>query len=79
WVDYAGPGEAPRNRPHADAPDKLADSDSSGPIEEAGADVDDRPQGATPAGTTLPKKPATDITSGATRTTSAAPPAVPTP
>lgn len=73
WVDYAGPGEAPRNRPHADVPDRLADSDASGPIEEAGADVDDRPQGAAPAGTTLPKKAASDITSGASRIAPAAP------
>jgi len=73
WVDYAGPGEAPRNRPHADAPERLADSDASGPIEEAGADVDDRPQTAAPAA--LPKKPATDITTGASRVAPAAPPA----
>jgi LysM repeat protein len=64
WVDYAGPGEAPRNHPHADAPERVADSDASGPIEEAGADVDDRPRGSSPAAA-LPKKAASDITSGA--------------
>jgi LysM repeat protein len=52
WVDYAGPGEAPRGKPRAEATERLADSDSSGPIEEAGGDVDDRPQGAKPADVT---------------------------
>ncbi|HVY26988.1 MAG TPA: LysM peptidoglycan-binding domain-containing protein [Polyangiaceae bacterium] len=63
WVDYAGPGEAPRGKPRAEATERLAESDSSGPIEEAGGDVDDRPQGA-PGGAT--QKPA-DVTSAATK------------
>lgn len=41
WVDYAGPGEAPRSKPRSESSERLADSDKSGPIEEAGADVDD--------------------------------------
>jgi LysM repeat protein len=67
WVDYAGPGEAPRSKPRPDVSERLADSESSGPIEEAGADVDDRPQGATPGATTLPSKAGTDVTSGASK------------
>ena len=76
WVDYAGPGEPPRGKPHTDAADRLADSDSSGPIEEAGADVDDRPQGATsgerrgsatPGSIALPSKPASDVTTAASK------------
>ena len=43
WVDYAGPGEAPRSKPRQDSSNKLVEAESSGPIEEAGADVDDRP------------------------------------
>jgi len=42
WVDYAGPGEAPRSKPRQDPNNKLVETESSGPIEEAGADVDDR-------------------------------------
>ena len=76
WVDYAGPGEAPRNKPHADVTEKLADTEASGPIEEAGADVDDRPAPAAAA----PRKPGADVTSGASRTTrpTTAAPAAPT-
>ncbi len=68
WVDYAGPGEAPRSKPHPDVSEKLADTEASGPIEEAGADVDDRPTNAAPpAG--RPSKPDADITTGASKTT----------
>jgi uncharacterized protein YcbK (DUF882 family) len=77
WVDYAGPGEAPRGKPHPDVSEKLADSDASGPIEEAGGDVDDRPQSASPS-PALPKKPGADVTTGASRGAPAATPA-PTP
>ncbi|HEY6077189.1 MAG TPA: LysM peptidoglycan-binding domain-containing protein [Polyangiaceae bacterium] len=42
WVDYAGPGEAPRNKPRPDRMKMLADAEPSGPIEEAGGDVSDR-------------------------------------
>ena len=83
WVDYAGPGEAPRNRPHVDVPEKLAESDSSGPIEEAGADVDDRPDATaaprSPSGAGAPNghARATDITTGASRPAPAAAPATP--
>ncbi len=72
WVDYAGPGEAPRSKPHADLTEKVADGEASGPIEEAGADVDDRPANAAPA-TAAPRKPGADITSAASKTTPAAP------
>ncbi|RYZ01553.1 MAG: DUF882 domain-containing protein [Myxococcales bacterium] len=66
WVDYAGPGEAPRSKPRAETPEKVAESDSSGPIEEAGgADVDERPVGAAAAAAALPRKPGSDIASGA--------------
>lgn len=63
WVDYAGPGEAPRSKPRPDPKRAIADADDdkSGPIEEAGADVDDHsPSSSAPA-----KAP--DITSGASR------------
>lgn len=70
WVDYAGPGEAPRGKPRPDVSEKLADNDASGPIEEAGADVDDRPATAT---ATAPKKADADITTSASRSTSVAP------
>lgn len=90
WVDYAGPGEAPRGKPRREVAEgeHVADSDNSGPIEEAGADVDDRPQGAsagaTSATTTMSATSATatapavrtgasDVTSAAAR--SATPPA----
>ncbi len=72
WVDYAGPGEAPRSKPHPDVSEKLADTEASGPIEEAGADVDDRPASPAPAAA-LPRKPGPDVTSGASKTTSVAP------
>lgn len=82
WVDYAGPGEAPRNKPRADVTERVADSDASGPIEEAGGDVDDRPQqgggpalrdSGTPAGAaTQPAKPA-DVTSAASKAKTEAP------
>ena len=86
WVDYAGPGEPPRSKPHQDVTERADPTETSGPIEEAGADVDDRP--ATPAATgpaaALPKKPVSDVTTGASRTTPIAPrtpnvPAAPAP
>jgi len=74
WVDYAGPGEAPRNKPRLDIADKSEATEASGPIEEAaGADVDDRPIDAAPSATSLPKKPASDVTSGASATMPVAP------
>jgi uncharacterized protein YcbK (DUF882 family) len=80
WVDYAGPGEAPRGKPHADVAKKNEAPDASGPIEEAGADVDDRPTESAPASPLLVKAPSTDITSAASRTTPIVPrtPNVPT-
>ncbi len=78
WVDYAGPGESPRSKPHHPSPSEKPDApEPSGPIEEAGADVDERtspveaPPVAAPA--PLPKKPSSDITSGASQTTPVAP------
>jgi LysM repeat protein len=65
WVDYAGPGEAPRSKPRAERRDALAESEPTGPIEEAGGDVDDRPAARAAAEATPPKKPAADVTSGA--------------
>jgi uncharacterized protein YcbK (DUF882 family) len=81
WVDYAGPGEAPRSKPRPDVHEKSDVADTSGPIEEAGGDVDDR-RDAAPAGTgALPNGPTSDLTSGASRTTSIVPrtPNAPTP
>jgi uncharacterized protein YcbK (DUF882 family)/LysM repeat protein len=75
WVDYAGPGEPPRERPRADLPERLADSEASGPIEEAGADVDDRPTG---SAAVLPRKPGSDITSAASPAKPVAPATAPT-
>jgi uncharacterized protein YcbK (DUF882 family) len=82
WVDYAGPGEAPRNKPRPDPKRAVAEAhdDKAGPIEEAGADVHDH----TPApATSLPVAEAVDVTSGASRrapasrpTPSAVPPVV---
>jgi uncharacterized protein YcbK (DUF882 family) len=71
WVDYAGPGEAPRTKPRQDVAEKVETGDASGPIEEAGADVDDRQAEPPPAA--LPKKPGADITTSASRTTPVAP------
>lgn len=94
WVDYAGPGEAPRSKPRPDPTEKTEPrepAEPSGPIEEAGADNDDRPaHPATAAPATapsspatptpaLPKKPGSDITSGASKTTPVAPRAPTTP
>lgn len=81
WVDYAGPGEAPRSKPRPDPTEKAEPAEPSGPIEEAGADNDDRPAAtptpaaaapaspATPTPAASPKKPGSDITSGASKTT----------
>ena len=84
WVDYAGPGEAPRGKPHAEVAKKNEAPEPSGPIEEAGAEVEDRPTEAAPAAPLLLKKPSTDITSAASRTTPIVPrtpnvPSVPSP
>ena len=75
WVDYAGPGESPRSKPRQDPKEAVAARDASGPIEEAGADVDDRPGPAKPSA----PAPRSDVTSGASRTAPVAPatPAVP--
>jgi len=60
WVDYAGPGEAPRSKPRPDVPEKaVVETERSGPIEEAGGDVSDSPS-ADPA-----PGPAPDVTSAA--------------
>jgi len=61
WVDYAGPGEAPRTKPRPDRKHAVAATEPSGPIEEAGADNDERPSAAPPA------PPRSDITTGASR------------
>lgn len=74
WVDYAGPGEAPRSKPRAERKEAVAEVGPSGPIEEAGGDVDDRPSPASPT-QAAPSRPASaDVTSGASR-----PPALPVP
>jgi uncharacterized protein YcbK (DUF882 family) len=68
WVDYAGPGEAPRSKPRADVAEKaVAEGEASGPIEEAGADVDDSPgPGAeAPGAGATPTQPRPDVTSAA--------------
>jgi LysM repeat protein/uncharacterized protein YcbK (DUF882 family) len=80
WVDYAGPGEAPRSKPRPDPKQVVADSESSGPIEEAGGDVDDHatptptPAATRPGAATATAQPAADVTSSASR---AAPKAAP--
>jgi hypothetical protein len=81
WVDYAGPGEAPRSKPHtsvAEKPEKPETPEASGPIEEAGADNSERPSEVTPPlaassptgpSAPLPKKPGADITTAASNRT----------
>jgi uncharacterized protein YcbK (DUF882 family) len=60
WVDYAGPGEAPRSKPRPDVPEKaVVEAEGSGPIEEAGGDVNDS------ASADPPRSPGPDVTSGA--------------
>lgn len=76
WVDYAGPGEAPRTKPRAERKEAVAEIGASGPIEEAGGDVDDRPSSAAPSVDAPPKKASADVTSGASK---AAPVPAPTP
>lgn len=61
WVDYAGPGEAPRTKPRPDRKQAVAAAEPSGPIEEAGADNDERSSQPPPA------PPRSDITTGASR------------
>ena len=72
WVDYAGPGEAPRSRPRSETRTAVARSEpASGPIEEAGAEVDDRQPTTsipTPLTDPQPRKTRADITSGASVT-----------
>jgi LysM repeat protein len=75
WVDYAGPGEAPRSKPRPDLKQAVADAEPSGPIEEAGADVDERPtptpvpgNGSPRAASPAPSQAAPDVTSSASRT-----------
>lgn len=68
WVDYAGPGEAPRAQPHRPVAEKPDDAEASGPIEEAGADVDDPPAASSKANADPPpvaEEPAGDPTSDA--------------
>ena len=82
WVDYAGPGEAPRSKPRPDPKEAVAASEPSGPIEEAGAEVQDRPStaaAAAAAAAVTSVRPASDITSGASRSAPVAPRASDTP
>jgi LysM repeat protein/uncharacterized protein YcbK (DUF882 family) len=67
WVDYAGPGEAPRNKPRAERRDAIAETDQgpTGPIEEAGGAVEDRAVTTTPSDAAAVKKPSVDVTSSA--------------
>jgi uncharacterized protein YcbK (DUF882 family) len=67
WVDYAGPGEAPRNKPRAERKEAVAEVGPTGPIEEAGGDVDDRPATPSSAVSAPSTKPGADVTSGASR------------
>jgi LysM repeat protein len=78
WVDYAGPGEAPRNKPRAERKEAVAEIGASGPIEEAGGDVDDRPSPAAPTPGAPPTKTGADVTSGASRPATVAAPVPPT-
>jgi LysM repeat protein len=76
WVDYAGPGEAPRSKPRPDPKEAVAASQPSGPIEEAGAEVEPRSTSASAtaaAAAAVTVQPSTDITSGASRTAPVAP------
>jgi LysM repeat protein len=70
WVDYAGPGEAPRNKPRLDPKRAVVDNDDhekSGPIEEAGADVEDPGPAPSPPSTPSVAPTAPDITTSASR------------
>jgi LysM repeat protein len=83
WVDYAGPGEPPRSKARPDPKRAVADHDDhekSGPIEEAGAEVDDRDHDRAPRPTTAPAGTVEtpDITSGASRRAGPAKTASPT-
>jgi LysM repeat protein len=80
WVDYAGPGEAPRSRPRPDPKEAVAASEPSGPIEEGGAEGEERRASASAtsaaaaaAAAVTSVRPATDITSGASRSVPVAP------
>jgi LysM repeat protein len=76
WVDYAGPGEAPRSKPRPDPKEAVAASQPSGPNEESGAEVEARPTSASAtaaAAAAVTVQPATDITSGASRSAPVAP------
>ncbi len=77
WVDYAGPGEAPRSKPRAER--AVAETEATGPIEEAGGDVDDRPSSASPAVGTTPRKSGPDVMSGASKPAPVPAPLPPTP
>jgi LysM repeat protein/uncharacterized protein YcbK (DUF882 family) len=67
WVDYAGPGEAPRSKPRAERKEAVAEAGPSGPIEEAGGDVHDRPSPSSPAQAAPSTAAGADVTSGASR------------
>jgi LysM repeat protein len=86
WVDYAGPGEAPRSKPRPDPKRAVAENDErekSGPIEEAGADVHDHDHAkhtaVVPVPVAVPTSRPVDITSGASRRAASAKPASPAP
>ena len=79
WVDYAGPGEAPRNKPRAERKEALAEVGATGPIEEAGGDVDDRPSSPSPTVSAPATKPGVDVTSGASRPATVRTPVPPSP
>jgi LysM repeat protein len=74
WVDYAGPGEAPRNKPGAPPRSAVARAEPpAGPIEEAQTDVVDRASGsalpmAKPTEYPAEAMPGADVTSGASVT-----------
>jgi hypothetical protein len=78
WVDYAGPGEAPRSKPRAEPREAIAAREPASRGEEAkteaAAETEQRPRPVTLA---LPG-PTIDVTSGASRAAPAAPAPAPT-
>ncbi len=69
WVDYAGPGEAPRSKPRPDPKRAVAQADDkAGKPEESGGSLDAHDHPAAPAATPpAPVVRSVDITSGASR------------
>lgn len=73
WVDYAGPGEPPRNKPRAASKDAVAQKDSETTAEPV-AEVDTSSAATSqPQAASTDRRPTTDITSSASRTTPVAP------